>query len=67
MTHIKLSRSDTLINALDNFLCNPKGKSVIYQSITVGGVLDRINVVHIQAIAELVNTSSNLLLVNRDK
>jgi hypothetical protein len=39
---------------------------MICQSTTTGGLLDRINVVHVQAIAELVDTSSDLLRVNRD-
>ena len=36
------------------------------QSTATGGLLDRINVVHVQAIAELVDTSSDLRFVNRD-
>lgn len=39
---------------------------MICRSIAAGGLLDRINVVHVQAIAELVDTSSDLLPVNRE-
>ena len=39
---------------------------MIYQSTAAGGLLDRIDVVHVQAIAELVDTGSDLLPVNRE-
>ena len=45
----------------------PWVKSVEFQRITAGGALDRVNMIHVQAIAELVNTSRDLLLVSREK
>jgi hypothetical protein len=39
---------------------------VIGQSLAIKGVLDRINVIHVQAIAELVDASSDLLIMIRD-
>ena len=39
---------------------------MICKSLAIKGVLDRINVIHVQAIAELVDASSDLLVMIRD-
>jgi hypothetical protein len=66
MTYIKLGCCDALIYALDNFLCNPEWRSVYGPSIADEYLLYRVHMIHVQAIAELVDASGDLPHVNRN-
>jgi hypothetical protein len=66
MTYIKFGCCDTLIHALDNFLCNPERRSMYDPSFAEGNLLYRVHMIHVQTIAELVDASSDLPRVNKN-
>lgn len=66
VTHIKLSCSDAMIHALDDFLRDPERISVTNPSIEAEYLLNRVYMIHVQAIAELVDACSDLSFVDND-
>jgi hypothetical protein len=55
-----------MIHALDDFLRDPERISVTSPSIGAEYLLNRVYMIHVQAIAELVNTCSDLSFVDKN-